>query len=255
MLAAALVIACARPVWLSWSRRFAYTIAVICAGGILAAQSRQAIIGALVGIFIVAARPRLRAVKRGRVIFLVLLGAAASVFVLANVNEQLASGNQYNSANQRVSWYEESVRIWMTSPLFGVGMRWWYTDRFPEKFQPPNAELEVLTTTGVVGLIGFLVMFAAAAWLLLRMDPVYGTVGVAIIATRFVQAQFDLYWVAGQASLLWIIAGICYGVRERDRALGIDRVALAEAAAQGPPTGRRRPIAARAGRPSDGASS
>jgi len=141
-------------------------------------------------------------------------------YVLYEVNAQLASGDQFNSAYQRLTWIGQSFGIWQNSPVFGVGLRWWYTDRFGEGFQPPNAELEVLTTVGVVGLIGFLLMFASAAWLLAKLDPMYGTVGLAVVATRFTQAQFDLYWVAGQASLLWIIAGVCYGVRARDRAKG-----------------------------------
>jgi hypothetical protein len=50
------------------------------------------------------------------------------------------------------------------------------------------------------------------------LEPVYGTVALAVVATRFTQAQFDLDWVAGQASLLWIVAGISYGVMALDRA-------------------------------------
>jgi hypothetical protein len=218
MLAVAAVIAYARPLWLGWSARWSYLAVVVCGFGMLASQSRQGMIGALVGMLIISLRPLVLGRRRGKLIWFATVPVVA--YVLYEVNAQLASGDQFNSAYQRLTWFGQSFGIWQNSPVFGVGLRWWYTDRFGEGFQPPNAELEVLTTVGVVGLIGFLLMFASAAWLLAKLDPMYGTVGLAVVATRFTQAQFDLYWVAGQASLLWIIAGVCYGVRARDRAKG-----------------------------------
>lgn len=217
MLGAAAVIAFARPVWLRWSARWSWTIVVLSTLGIVAAQSRQGLVGAVVGILIVSLRARPQTGRRVRIVWLASIPAVA--WVVSALTAQLESGDPFNSANQRVDWYLQSLQIWLESPLFGVGLRWWYTGRFDgrfEAFQPPNAELEVLTTVGVFGLIGFLAMFAVAGWHLWKMDPVYGTVGFAIVAMRFTQAQFDLYWVAGQASLLWIIAGICYGVQALD---------------------------------------
>lgn len=216
MLAVAAVIAFARPSWLGMSRRLSYIALLLCGVGMLASQSRQGLIGAMVGILIVTLRPVAAGQRRGRLIWLVYVPVV--IFILSEVNTQLASGDHFNSANQRLTWFTQAVNIWSTSPVFGVGMRWWYTGRFGDGFQPPNAELEVLTTVGVVGLVGFFAMFLVAAWLLSRLEPVYGTVALAVVATRFTQAQFDLYWVAGQASLLWIVAGISYGVMALHRA-------------------------------------
>ncbi|GAA1999915.1 O-antigen ligase family protein [Microbacterium ulmi] len=216
MLAIAAVVAFARPVWLGWSRRWSYTVLAICSLGMLAAQSRQGLVGAVIGVLFIALRPRPQSGKRSRWIWLSTI--PVGIYVISQVVDQLASDNTFNSAHQRLTWYEDTFNVWITSPVFGVGLRWWYTDRFTARFQPPNVELEVLSSVGVVGLIGFLLMFAVALWALIKMDPVYGTVGAAVVLTRFAQAQFDLYWVAGQASLLWIIAGICYGVQAHDRA-------------------------------------
>ncbi|WEG09192.1 hypothetical protein PU630_01110 [Microbacterium horticulturae] len=222
MLGFAIVMVYARPTWLRLPSWMTWGTILLCGAGISAAQSRQAMVGAIAGVFIVSLRRR---PETGRFPKIVWFAAVPVLFiVLTMVNDQLDSGNQFNSSYQRLSWYAETIRIWLTSSVFGVGQRWWYTGQFGEAFQPPNAELEVLSTFGVVGLGGFLVMFAVAIWATWRINPVYGTVGTAIIATRFVQAQFDLYWVAGQASLLWIIAGICYGVLERDRAQGTEIV-------------------------------
>ncbi|HEY0260594.1 MAG TPA: O-antigen ligase family protein [Lacisediminihabitans sp.] len=215
-LATAAVIAAARPPWIGWRRRTSYLLVVLCILGVVAAQSRQGLVALVVGFLILTLRFRRRAGSWSRLVW--LLAIPVMFYVVGEVNTQLASDNLHNSAHQRLTWFSQSVDVWLHSPVFGVGMRWWYTDRFPSLFQPPNAEFEVLTTTGVVGLVGFLVMFAGGLWVLAHLDPVYGTVGLAVVLTRFVQAQFDLYWVAGQASLLWIVAGICIGMQARDRA-------------------------------------
>ena len=226
MLGFAIVLVYARPTWLRLPPWMMWGSILLCSAGIIAAQSRQAMVGAIAGIFIVSLRRR---PETGRSPKIVWFAAAPVLFVvLTMVSDQLDSGNEFNSSYQRLSWYADTIQIWLTSPAFGVGQRWWYTGQFGEAFQPPNAELEVLSTYGVVGVVGFLVMFVVAAWAMWRINPVYGTVGAAIIVTRFVQAQFDLYWVAGQASLLWIIAGICYGTLERDRAHGAEVVLAAK---------------------------
>jgi hypothetical protein len=216
MLAAGAVIVYARPAWLNWHTKWTNLTFAVLLIGIFAAQSRQGVVALIVGMVIVSLRPRPQTGKRPKLVWLMAIPGV--ILVVSGVMAQLASGNQFNSANQRLAWYADSINIWLTSTVFGVGMRWWYTDRFPVLFQPPNAELEVLTTTGVVGTVAFLALFAVAGWYLFKMDPVYGTVGLAVVAARFAQAQLDLYWVAGQASLLWIMVGICYGVQVRDRA-------------------------------------
>ena len=216
-LAAAMVILYARPDWAGLSRRWSYLAMTVCAAGIAASMSRQAIVSAAVGLAVVSLRPRADAGRRSRLVWFALI--PATIFVVGAVIGQLRSTNHFNSTYQRLAWFGQSVDIWMHSPLFGVGLRWWYTTRFDVSFQPPNAEFEMLTSAGIVGLLAFLALFTGAAWLLVMMDPRYGTVALAVVVTRFTQGQLDLYWVAGQASFLWIIAGLAYGIQVRDRAL------------------------------------
>lgn len=213
-LAVAIVILYGRPAWFRLSFGWTWFAICVCGVGVLASQSRQAMVGLAVGLVLVALRRNPETGKFPKLPWLAAIPIVLGVWGL--VADQLASGNQYNSANQRLDWYAQSIEIWQRSPVFGVGLRWWYTTTFGVSFQPPNAEIEVLTSAGVVGLIGFLVMFGTGFFSLWRMDSWYGTVGAAVILTRFVQAQFDLYWVAGQASMLWIVAGLCYGALRRD---------------------------------------
>ncbi len=234
-LSVAIVLAYAHPSWVGWTRRWAYAAIPVCALGIAASQSRQAMLATVVGLLIVSLRPRVHSGRRSRLIWFALV--PVTIFVINAVNAQLKSSNEFNSVNQRITWFGESIDIWHQSPIFGVGLRWWYTDRFGVVFQPPNAEFEMLTSGGVVGLIGFLVLFSGAAWLLTTMDPRYGTVALAVVVTRFTQGQFDLYWVAGQASLLWIVAGIAYGVQKREEIQGVAPTPAREA----PPPDTRLP--------------
>ncbi|GAA3750924.1 hypothetical protein GCM10022240_00210 [Microbacterium kribbense] len=215
-LAGGIVILYGRPKWYSIAPVWAWSAIVLCGVGVLASQSRQAMIGLAAGLVVVAMR---RNPETGRFPKLPWLAAIPiAIGVLQLVGDQLASDDRFNSAYQRLDWYDQSIAIWQNSPWFGVGLRWWYTGRFGGGFQPPNAELEVLSSVGVVGLIGFAIMFVVGIITLWRIDPAYGTVGAAVVISRIVQAQFDLYWVAGQSSWLWIIAGLCIGALEHDRA-------------------------------------
>ena len=154
--------------------------------------------------------------RRSKVILLAV--AAGMGFILVMVRNQVASGNEFNSFFQRVDWFGESIRIWQTDPLFGVGLRWWYTDRFETRFQPPNGVLEMLSTAGLVGLVGFLVLMVGSLVVLWRMDPRYGLVCVVVILSRLVQGQLDLFWVAVQTSVPFLIVGICLGAHGRELA-------------------------------------
>lgn len=216
------LIAFANPPWLGWRPLLGYVSFGVFGIGMLAAQSRQALVGALVGVLVIGLRPRFHNGKRSRWMWLILFPVA--YFVWAAVVEQLESGDEFNSSNQRLSWYDDSFKVWLQSPLFGVGHRWWVTGHTGYAgFQPPNVLLEVMTTVGILGLIGFVAMFGAAIWILAKMNPVYGTLALAVVVGRFAQAQFDIYWVAGHASILWMIAGICVGVEVRDKANGVVR--------------------------------
>ena len=182
------------------------------AAGIVVAQSRQALIGLVAAIIIAV----LRRSTTGRSRWVLLLLIPAAWLVVSMVIEQIESQNQHNSVFQRVEWFREVYHFWRESPIFGHGLRYWYNPgELP--FQPPQAELEVLASAGVVGLIGFLVMWIGVLVVLWRVDPRFGTLAVAVLLCRLVQAQFDLFWVAVQVSVPFVVAGICLGAMEHER--------------------------------------
>lgn len=204
----------AKPSWLGWSRRVLTVLFSVNLIAVVFSQSRQALIG-LVAVIIVLILRGKGEHRRSKVTLLVAVPIL--LFVTNLVQDQIQSGNRFNSVFQRLTWFQDSVSVWQTDPWFGVGLRWWYTDRFPVSFQPPNAEIEVLTSAGVVGLVAFLVLMLGALAVAWRMDPTYGSVAVAVIVGRLVQAQFDLFWVAVQASVPFVILGMCLGVQHLAR--------------------------------------
>ncbi|WP_402467114.1 O-antigen ligase family protein [Isoptericola aurantiacus] len=221
VVAFAAVVAYARPSWMGWTKRWALPMFWLCTAAVVASQARQAMVGLAVALVILVLRPE-PGRRHSKLILLAV--AVAGVYVLTLVNDQLESGNEFNSAYQRLTWYEQALSVWNQNPAFGVGLRWWTAGRTDYEFQPPNAELEVLTSAGAVGLAGFLVMFAGMFVVLWRMDRRYGSLALALVASRLVQAQFDLFWVAIQSSVPFLLAGVCLGVQARHAA--------------GPPTGR-----------------
>ena len=207
------VVAYVHPPWMRWPRLLALGTFVLCCTGLVFTQSRQAIIGLAVALALVVLRTD-DTRKRSKLV--ILGGVGAIAFVTTMVRDQVDSGNQFNSLFQRINWFQDSTEVWLTDPVFGAGLRWWYTDRFQVRFQPPNAEMEVLTTAGVVGLLAFLALMVGSLVILWKVAPLYGTLAFTIVLSRFVQAQFDLFWVAAQVSIPFLVAGLCLGQLAHD---------------------------------------
>ena len=87
-------------------------------------QSRQAIIGLVVAIIFVVLRRGVHG--RSRCALLLLIPAAW--LITTTVIDQVQSQNQFNSLYQRLDWFKEVYAFWKQSPIFGHGLRYWYTD-------------------------------------------------------------------------------------------------------------------------------
>lgn len=221
-LAIAFAMVYVRPDWLRWSKTLTGFAMVTCAAGIAASGSRQAVVSVFAAILVLTLRsPRYR---RGIRMLLPLALIPAIWFTASTVVAQLNSDNTFNSTSQRLTWYTETLDVWQQSPLLGVGLRWWNTGNYVS-FQPPNAELEMLSSGGIVGLIGFLVLMVGGVWIVMLLDPRYGNIALAVMITRFTQGQLDLYWVAGQSALPWMVAGVVLGVQALDNQAGVPRAA------------------------------
>jgi hypothetical protein len=216
MLAFAVVLAYARPAWIGWrSPRWTRAAILICLLGILGSEAKQAMISCAAGIAFMVIRDRdLR--RRSKLILVALIPLL--IIAYETVSHEVVSSNRYNSVYQRLSWFGDSIEIWHYSPLVGVGLRWFYTDRFPITFQPPNGVLEMLTSAGVIGLMGFVVLLVGSLVVLRTLPRHVGTIALAVLIVRFIQGELDLFWVGAQGSLPWMIAGLALGALAREQA-------------------------------------
>ncbi|MDC5697685.1 O-antigen ligase family protein [Intrasporangium calvum] len=236
-----------RPTWLGWSRGWSLTAFWTLVAALLTTQSRQGVIALAVAVGVLVMR-RTTTRRRSKGILLALLPALVGVSVM--VQDQVRSGNEFNSFFQRLAWFEESIRIWGTDPWFGVGLRWWYTDRFAEAFQPPNGFMDTLTSGGIIGLVAFIALLAGTWLVARRLDPTFGVLAELVLLARIVQSQFDLFWVAVQVSLPFLILGLCLGAAAHQEADADETARLRsqlEQAQQSGFSGRPAPAAGAAG--------
>ncbi|MGN6219641.1 MAG: O-antigen ligase family protein [Microbacterium sp.] len=208
LLAVGAVIALVNPRWAGWRDGYARLAFWTLTIAVVLTQSRQAIIGLVVAVLVVTLRRG--ASRRARMILLLVIPAIW--FVISMVMDQIETGNRFNSYYVRIEWMQQVYALWKHSPIFGHGLRYWYVHEWA-LFQPPQAELEVVASAGVVGLLGFLIMWVGIIVVLWRVDPRFGTLAVAAVLSRIVQAQFDLFWVAAQVSVPFVVAGICLGAQ------------------------------------------
>lgn len=215
LFAFAALVAFARPAWLRWRTSFAMTAFVVLSMGLLASQSRQAIIGLGVALLLIAFR---EGRTRRRWSLLLFAVAPAMVLVASLVRDQVESNNQFNSVFQRITWFQETLDLWLLSPWFGHGLRFWVSGRTAIGYQPPNVALELLSTAGVVGLAAFSVMMFVALKILWELRPAYGTLAFTAVLSRLLQSQLDLFWISIQVSVPFAIVGVCLGALAADEA-------------------------------------
>ncbi|GAA3930616.1 O-antigen ligase family protein [Microbacterium soli] len=215
MLAFAAFIAYVNPDWARIDTRWTKSAFVVFLVALVLTQSRQAGVGLAIALLV----HTLRRGIRNHIALVLVLAVPGAYLVVQSVIEQIESQNRFNSFYQRVDWLREVYALWKHSPVFGHGLRYWYVTPSAD-FQPPQAEVEVAASTGLVGLAGFVVMWGVMLIVLWRVSPRFGMPAFGLLLSRIVQAQFDLFWVAAQVSVPFFVAGICLGAqafaRERD---------------------------------------
>ncbi|GAA1469070.1 O-antigen ligase family protein [Microbacterium thalassium] len=209
-MAFAVIIVYINPPWARLPGRWIGLAFWLLVVAIVMTQSRQALVGLVAAVVVVAVRKG--ASVRQRLALLLLIPAIWMVVTM--VSEQIESQNEHNSFFQRLDWWREVYAYWKHAPFFGHGLRFWYYDR-TLPYQPPQAELEVVASAGLVGLAAFLIMWVGILIVLARVNPAFGTLALAITLSRITQSQFDLFWTAVGVSVPFVVAGICLGAMAR----------------------------------------
>ncbi len=210
----AIVVAQVNPSWARLGGVEARITKYLCIAGLLASQSRQAII--LLILALVAAvllNPEVR--RRSK---LVLLGAVPLVVVLYYSFSIAARNNpKFNSVSIRFGQIGAAIHVWHLSPIFGEGMRFYNLPQFVSVTAPPNVFVDNLASTGIVGSIAFVYLVVVTMRLMFKLPRVYGTLGLVILLAHYVDGLFDTFWIGASTIAPFIIAGISLGLSDAER--------------------------------------
>ena len=181
----------------------------ILVAGLLATSSRGAILGFALAVTVWILRPG-TAHRRVNPIVGVLLVAGLGYVGVSSVQRQLsdqASGRvAIDSLTQRQKVETATRDLWRTSPLLGVGPRFFLYPEYRGYEVPNNMFDEALAETGLVGAtaLGFFVVGSLALTVRLR-HPLGQSANMVLIACFF-HGQVDIFWANGQA-LNWLVVG------------------------------------------------
>lgn len=210
---AVIVVAAAANKVVDFSPRRQALAVVVLAGGLVSSQSRGGMLAAVAGLLVaytLDSRSHSRRTRAASVV--VALGLAA--FAIISVRSQLNQSQEkvrLGSIGVRFNVEKETRKIWRTSPIDGVGLKYFYTGNYGEFAQVPNNIVDnELAESGVIGLVGFTVLqgCAIAAGVRRRRDgPLIG-VGLGVVVGLLLHGQVDIYWIAGSSTLPFMIMGI-----------------------------------------------
>jgi hypothetical protein len=214
MTGSAVLIACLRPTWVRLSRTQVFLIAVLCSAGLLASQSRGAML-ALAAALVIAA------VRQGRLssrdLIAIVVVTPLVIFAVASVRQE-SGQHQINSLTYRANYDALAYREWHLSPIFGQGLRFFKQPGALTQVDTPSVIASTLAEGGVVGILALALLLGAALLALWRLPPDVAAIAVAFVVGRFVHGLFDIYWVAGTTTLPWLIVGIVCGTADADAA-------------------------------------
>jgi hypothetical protein len=225
----AAVVAQLNPPWVGIAKVEARIIEALCLFGLLASQSRQA------GILLVLAlgtAALLNSDVRGRFKTLVFIGVPALALVYFSLSLMIENNRQFNSVAIRFGQIDAALRVWHSSPILGLGLRFYNLPQYVFVTPPPNSLVDNLASTGIVGSLAFFFLVAVTLGALNKLPRIYGILGLVILLGHYVDGMFDTFWIGGLSIPPFVIAGISLGVADADpdQERVPDLLALAETA-------------------------
>ena len=225
MMWVAIVVTQLNPRWLGLSTRWARIPEVLCFFGLLASQSRQAMI-VLIGALVLATMVRSDVHRRSKLIFVFVLPLA--VLAYFTFKTQFAVNPKFNSVAIRVDQLSIALDVWHKNPWLGQGMRFYNLPAFVGVPVPPNVIIGGLASTGIVGVIALLVFFGTSLGVVFRLPRAYGVLALSILAGHYVEGLFDIFWIGAYAAIPFLVVGMCLGAADTDL-LGVRPVERAPA--------------------------
>lgn len=210
--------------WLRMRPGLQYAAALAVGSGALAVLSRGSYVGAIVGLLVAAVAGGMTHGRATRIvggIVVIILG----IVVYSTVKSQFAVSHadfKLNSIGVRASVEQTTQEIWRTSPIIGVGMRYFIggQGQFGSFATASNNLLNnELAESGLVGLVGFLILHVSILGALWgrRGHPV-GLCALAVAVSTITHGMVDIYWQAGTIALMFILVGMGVSSAEPGRA-------------------------------------
>jgi hypothetical protein len=209
----AIVTAHLNPPWARLPRTEARVIEALCLLGLLASQSRQSAILVVVAL---GTAILLNSDVRGRskmIIFIAvpIVGIVYYSFALAFQNNP-----QFNSVAIRFGQIDAAIHVWQTSPVFGLGMRFYNLPQYLTVTAPPNSLVDNLASTGIIGSVAFFFLVIVTMRSLGALPRIYGTLGLVVLLAHYVDGLFDTFWIGALSITPFLIAGISLGMADAD---------------------------------------
>jgi hypothetical protein len=222
--ATVLLVVLAAPREFQLPARWLQVAAVSAGAGLLASQSRGAMIAFAAGVLIWSFRRPVQPsrVYRRRAILLLLAAALGLAAALSAKDQLQVEGGAINSVTQRVRTAHTTRQLWSEHPYTGVGLRYFKTPSYAEYPEPNDVVNEALAEAGVLGLLGFVVFVVGSLIGLGRLQGDLATAALCVVAARFVHGLLDIYWTGGTTSLPWIVAGMALATQVVPRSARVD---------------------------------
>lgn len=192
-------------------------LVLLLGAGLAASHSRGGMLAAVTGLLVVVFRAPERLTKQ-QVAAGVIIGAVFVTFAVLSVSSQLNQQQEdvrNSSLGVRFNVEKVTREVWRTSPLVGVGLKYFNTGQYGYYAQAANNDIDnELAESGVVGLVGFVVMQGGVMVALFRRREPLAAAALGVVAGQLLHGMVDIYWTAGATSLSFLIAGMALGARE-----------------------------------------
>jgi hypothetical protein len=215
MTAAAVLLCVLRPAWLRLSRGQFQLVTVVCGAGLLASQSRGAIVA--LGVAVLVAAIRQGRLSRSSVLAVIVV-TPLLVFAAVSLQHESDRNSPNSTLAARADLSALAYREWHLSPVLGQGLRFFKQPGALLQGDAHNVVAATLADSGLVGLAALALLIGGSMIALWRLPAQTSSIALAFLVGRFVHGLFDVYWVAGPTTLPWLIVGIACGTADADDA-------------------------------------
>ena len=192
----------------SWIRH----MRILCIIGLVATQSRGAILAVVAVTALYAMRHR-SARRRAPLFFLTIALTLIAVSVITLRNEYI-DNPKFNSIDSRTIVFDDAIdNVWLVHPITGAGLRYFQANDSGNYITAGvhNIVLAELSEGGIIALLALIVLLWNTIRVVMRRHDSIGEAAFLVLVCQILFGLTDIFWVAGSLSLAMLIVGIAVG--------------------------------------------